>query len=164
MTPRTRRWGRVVLLLWALIPVLALAGRYEGRVVRVIDGDTVETLDSARTLQRVRLSGIDAPERKQAFGTQAKQRLTELVGGQAVVVDWDKRDRYGRVVGTVSVAGRDVGLTLVQEGYAWWYRRYAADQGALDVVRYGAAELTARRARRGLWQDPAPQAPWDFRR
>ena len=114
----------------------------------MVDGDTVETLDSARTLQRVRLRGIDAPERKQAFGTQAKQRLTDLVGGQAVVVDGDKRDRYGRVVGTVTVAGRDVGLTLVQEGYAWWYRRYAADQGALDVVRYGAAELAARRDRR----------------
>ena len=164
MTPRTRRWGRFLLALCWLLPVLALGGRYEGRVVRVIDGDTVETLDSARTLQRVRLRGIDAPERKQAFGTQAKQRLTDLVGGQAVVVDGDKRDRYGRVVGTVSVAGRDVGLTLVQEGYAWWYRRYAADQGALDVVRYGAAELAARRDRRGLWQDPAPQAPWDYRR
>ena len=96
--------------------------------------------------------------------TDPKQRLTDLVGGQAVVVDGDKRDRYGRVVGTVTVAGRDVGLTLVQEGYAWWYRRYAADQGALDVVRYGAAELAARRDRRGLWQDPAPQAPWDYRR
>ncbi len=122
MTPWRRRSGLLILLLWCCLPVQAAGGVYEGRVVKVTDGDTIETLDSARHRERVRLSGIDAPERTQAYGTKAKQRLTDLVRGRRVTVDWDKRDRYGRILGKVTVEGRDVGLAMVREGYAWWYR------------------------------------------
>ena len=163
MTPWGRVSGLLILLLWWFIPALAAGAVYEGRVVKVIDGDTIETLDSAKHTERVRISGIDAPERKQAFGTQAKQRLTDLVGGQAVTVYWDKRDRYGRVVGKVVVEGRDVGLAMVREGYAWWYRKYADEQSAVDQVLYGAAELAARGAKRGLWRDQDPLPPWEYR-
>lgn len=130
----------LILLLWWYVPVQATAPGYEGRVVKVIDGDTVETLDSAKHTERVRISGIDAPERNQAFGTQAKQRLTDLVGGRTVSVYWNKRDRYGRIVGKVVVEGQDAGLTMVREGYAWWYRKYTDEQNPADrvgAVRHG---------------------------
>ena len=163
MTSWGRLSGLLILLLWWYVPALAAGAVYEGRVVKVIDGDTIETLDSAKHTERVRISGIDAPERKQAFGTQAKQRLTDLVGGQAVTVYWDKRDRYGRVVGKVVVEGRDVGLAMVREGYAWWYRKYADEQSAVDQVLYGTAERTARGGNRGLWREPEPLARWVYR-
>ena len=94
---------------------------------------------------------------------QARLWLTDLVGGRTVTVYWDKRDRYGRVVGKVVAEGRDVGLAMVREGYAWWYRKYADEQSAVDQVLYGAAELATREGNRGLWRDPEPMAPWDYR-
>ena len=94
---------------------------------------------------------------------QARLWHTDLVGGQAVTVYWDKRDRYGRVVGKVVVEGRDVGLAMVREGCAWWYRKYAEEQSAVDQALYGAAELAARGAKRGLWRESEPVSPWDYR-
>lgn len=151
------------LLLWFGFVFQATGAVYEARVVKIMDGDTVETLNSARHTERVRITGIDAPERKQAFGTQARQRLTDLVGGRAVTVYWDRRDRYGRTVGKITVDGRDVGLTMIREGYAWWYRKFAEEQNPGDQVLYAAAELAARKAKRGLWSHPDPMAPWDHR-
>mgnify|MGYP001766666069 CR=1 FL=1 len=151
-------------LLCGLVITPALAGNFQGQVVKVIDGDTIEVRGPARRTQRVRLQGIDAPETSQAFGPQARERLTELVGGKVVTVVSDKRDRHGRTLGKVSLAGEDVGLTLVREGYAWWYRDYAADQGLLDRVFYPLAEVRARWGNQGLWRDPGPTPPWAFRR
>lgn len=142
----------------------ALAGNFKGQVVKIIDGDTIEVRGPAKRPQRVRLQGIDAPEARQAFGPQARERLTALVGGKVVTVTTDQRDRHGRTLGKVSLAGEDVGLTLVREGYAWWYRDYAADQGLLDRVLYPLAEVQARWGNLGLWRDPDPLPPWAFRR
>jgi endonuclease YncB( thermonuclease family) len=86
----------------------------------VVDGDTLVLLISGHDQERIRLAGIDCPERRQAFGTRAKQALAERVAGKEVTVEWEKRDRYGRVVGKVVVDGRDVDLALVREGMCWW--------------------------------------------
>lgn len=113
-------------LLLALAP--AWAATLEGRVVGVADGDTITVLDSAKTQHRVRLAGIDAPEKKQAFGTRSRENLARWVHRRDVIVEWHKRDRYGRLVGVVFVDGHDVNLEQVRAGFAWWYRQYAKEQ------------------------------------
>jgi endonuclease YncB( thermonuclease family) len=159
---RGRRFARrYVLLLCFALP--ATADTLHGRVVRILDGDTVEVQDSASHTERVRLGGIDAPEKSQPFGTQAKQRMAALSGGQTVSVDWTKRDRNGRIVGKLILNGQDLGLTMVNTGLAWWYRKYANEQLAADQLIYAAAEQTARTAKRGLWAVADPVAPWDYR-
>jgi len=135
-----------------------------GRVVAIQDGDTVTILDADRVQHRVRIAGIDAPEKSQAFGEAAKQSLAHLVHGQRVDAHCPKRDRYGREVCSVYLGTRDVGLEQVRAGYAWWYREYAREQTPDDRASYEAAEAEAREARRGLWTDPAPQPPSAFRR
>jgi endonuclease YncB( thermonuclease family) len=152
----------------ALVLLASLAcGRalaLEGRVVAVHDGDTVTLLDGRRVQHRVRIAGIDAPERGQPFGGSARDNLARLVHGQEVAAHCHKRDRFGREVCNVFVAERDVGLEQVRDGLAWWYREYAREQSPAERSRYATAEDEARSARRGLWRDPAPQAPWAWRR
>ena len=134
-----------------------------GKAVRILDGDTVEVLDARKRTHRVRLAGIDAPESKQPFGAKAKRALSSLVAGETVAVDWHKRDRYDRLVGKIMLDGADVNLALVRAGYAWWYREYAGEQSPSDRRLYEAAEKEARREGVGLWADPRPIAPWDWR-
>jgi micrococcal nuclease len=150
------------LLFSLLILPLAHAETFTGKVVKVLDGDTVDVLVD-RTPRRVRLAGIDAPEKAQPFGSRAKQQLAALVGGQVVEVQADKTDRYGRTVGKVLVEGRDANLAMIEAGLAWWYRKYASEQPAADRASYEAAEDQARADRRGLWTDPAPVPPSEFR-
>lgn len=157
------RSSLVLFFLYLLFLSLAHADRLSGKVVRVLDGDTVEVLDANRRTQRVRLAGIDAPESGQPYGTQAKRVLSKAVAGETVVVDWHKRDRYDRLVGRLLLDGADVNLALVRSGDAWWYRQYAGEQSPSDRRRYEAAEQAARRERVGLWQDAHPIAPWDWR-
>lgn len=128
-----------------------------GEVVAVQDGDTLDVLVELRPV-RVRLAQIDAPEKKQAFGTKSRQALAAMVFRKQVVVVTDGRDRYGRVIGTVFVNGVDVNAKMVSEGMAWAYSRYVKDKALY------ALESEARVARRGLWFDPAPVAPWEWRR
>lgn len=129
-----------------------------GQVVAVIDGDTVGVMLNGSEA-RVRLHGIDAPEKSQPFGDRAKRDLSERVFGQVVQVDTVDRDRYGRVVGRIHLEGRDVNVEMVRAGLAWWYRQYAPDDAML-----ADAEREARADRRGLWQDSEPVAPWEWRR
>jgi endonuclease YncB( thermonuclease family) len=150
-------------LLVLLIAVDAAAATLEGRVVRVVDGDTVAVLDAARTQHKVRLATIDAPESGQPFGRRAKEHLAELVAGQAVSVDWHKRDRYGRLIGRLLHDGLDVNLRMVRDGYAWWYRQYANEQSRDDRRRYEDAEAAARTEGVGLWRDREPVPPWEWR-
>ena len=143
--------------LLAIIPSLP-AAEIRGRVVAVSDGDTITVLDGAHRQAKVRLSGIDAPEKNQPFGTRSRQRLAELVAGREVLVEWDKKDRYGRILGRVLVDGEDINLRMVREGMAWHYTAFSKSQ---DLHR---AEAAAREGRLGLWSGPIPVAPWDFRR
>ncbi len=135
-----------------------------GKVINVADGDTITVLDEAHTQHKVRLTGIDAPEKRQAFGNVSKQSLAEQVAGQSVAVEWDKVDRYGRKVGKVLLRGLDCNLEQVKRGLAWHYKQYQREQSPADRTRYAAAEVEARAARLGLWRDAAPTSPWVFRR
>lgn len=128
-----------------------------GKAVSVSDGDTLHVLDDAKREHTIRLAGIDAPERKQDFGTVARDRLAELTKGKAVAVLAGKPDKYGRTLARIEVEGQDVGHRLVAEGLAWHYVRFSDDATLAD------AEAEARAARRGLWADKAPVPPWDWR-
>lgn len=135
-----------------------------GRVVGVADGDTITVLDAQNTPHKVRLAGIDAPESKQPFGARSKQSLSDLVAGQTVTVETDKRDRYGRLVGKVIVAGLDANLAQLHRGMAWFYRQYENELTSEDRRLYDEAETRARQQRTGLWTDPEPTPPWEWRR
>jgi endonuclease YncB( thermonuclease family) len=99
-----------------LVCVGAAADTLSGRVVRVVDGDALVLLLPGNVQERIRLAGIDCPERRQAFGTRAKQALARFAAGKGVTVEWEKRDRYGRIVGKVVYGGTDVDLALLREG------------------------------------------------
>jgi endonuclease YncB( thermonuclease family) len=140
--------------------------RYElvGRVIGVADGDTITVLGINRVQHRIRLAGIDAPEKSQVYGNVSKQHLSALAFGQNVTVDYHKTDRYGRTVGTVLVNGRDVNLEQIRAGLAWHYKQYQGEQTPKDRAPYAQAELSARKNRSGLWRDLNPVPPWEFRR
>lgn len=133
-------------------------GPFYGRVVAVHDGDTLTVLDSERHQHRIRLYQIDAPEKGQDYGASSKKSLSDLVYRRDVTVMFVATDRYHRDVGTVLLGGTDINLLQVERGMAWVYQRYAKDPA------YFAAERAARTARRGLWKDPKPTPPWEFRR
>ena len=136
-----------------------------GKVIGVADGDTVKVLDDTNTTHTIRLLGIDAPEKAQAFGTRAKHSLSELAYGQTVTVKWRKRDRYGRIVGTLhNRRGDDLNLRQVQRGMAWHYADYQREQLPADRETYAEAEVEARQRRIGLWADPHAEAPWQYRK
>ena len=135
-----------------------------GQVVGVSDGDTVTVLDGNKMTHKIRLSGIDAPEKTQPFGNRSKQSLSEMVFAKTVTVETDKKDRYGREVGKILVGSIDANLHQVQLGMAWHYKAYEHEQSPNDRKLYDAAENEARAGRRGLWVDSAPVAPWDYRK
>ncbi|WGS88681.1 thermonuclease family protein [Methylomonas sp. UP202] len=145
-----------------LLTLLAFAGvghaeTLSGQVVGVHDGDTLTLLTATAQTVKVRLANIDAPESDQAYGQVAKLGLANAVLGRAITVDATQRDFYGRVVGQVSYQGRDINLEQVANGLAWVYRQFTDDPVYLQ------AEQAASQAKIGLWQDPAPVAPWLFR-
>lgn len=153
----------------------AMAGDINGRVIGVSDGDTISVLDARHQVHKIRLAGIDAPEKAQPFGQRSKAGMSSTVFNREVEVVGSKRDRYGRIVAKVLVAetecaavtcpkSHDAGLLQVQAGLAWWYRPYAREQASEDQASYEAAEVNARQQRTGLWQDKDPTPPWDWRR
>jgi endonuclease YncB( thermonuclease family) len=135
-----------------------------GKVVGVADGDTITVLDGQQTQHKIRLMGIDCPEKAQPFGQNAKQSLSDLVFGRSVNVEWQKLDRYERIVGKVMVNGQDANLEQVRKGLAWHYKKYEREQEPLDRATYSQAEIEARMSNRGLWSDPSPIPPWDWRK
>lgn len=151
------------LILALLFGLTCHAGTIEGRVVGVADGDTITVLDADKVQHKIRLSGIDAPEKNQDFGNRSKQSLSDLVFSKVVTVETDKTDRYGREVGKVLVNGLDANLEQVQRGFAWHYKAYQREQTTNDRKLYDYAESDARSARRGLWRDANPEPPWDYR-
>lgn len=135
-----------------------------GKVVRVIDGDTVVVLDEKNTQHKIRLQGIDAPERNQAFGKKSKNFLSDLIAAQTVKVEHTKKDRYGRIIGKIIFGNTDVNLEQVRAGYAWHYKKYEREQNAEDQVAYAHAEIFARENKFGLWNDPHAIPPWEWRK
>ena len=141
----------------------AVANTLQGRVVGVSDGDTVTVLDADNKPHKIRLSGIDAPEKEQAYGQKSKESLSELVFGKSVDVEWRKQDRYGRTVGKIMLGGVDICLEQVKRGMAWHYKQYQQEQAAQDRLSYAESETLARSMGTGLWQDASPVEPSAFR-
>lgn len=142
----------------------AWSAELAGRVVGVTDGDTVTVLTVERLPEKIRLAGIDAPEKSQPYGQASKEALSALVYGRMVFVDWAKRDRYGRIVGKMLIENRDANLEQLRMGMAWHYKKYAAEQAPEDRVAYALAEETARQSRAGLWADGDAAPPWEWRK
>jgi endonuclease YncB( thermonuclease family) len=160
-----KRFCSLILLLLGLHVSSSYATQVlQALVVGVSDGDTITVLDAGKHQHKIRLQGIDAPEKAQAYGQKSKESLSALVYKKNVQVLWAKKDRYGRTVGQVMVGGLDACLEQVKRGMAWHYKDYQAEQSAEDRVLYGRAEIQARSQRLGLWQDAAPQEPSAFRR
>jgi endonuclease YncB( thermonuclease family) len=146
---------------------------FTGKVVSVADGDTVTVLRDHDQI-KVRLSGIDAPEKAQPFGERSKQNMSRLVFGKEVTVEDRKKDRYGRTVGRVLVASDeckqldcpktlDVSMAQLTVGLAWHFKRYEKEQPEQERGQYSFAEDEAHAKRVGLWRDSNPVAPWDWR-
>jgi len=154
----------VSVCLLLLYPLSPLADILTGKVVKITDGDTLYVLDATRTQHKIRLAGIDAPERKQAYGLASRKHLGGLVAGRQVSVEYEKRDKYGRIVGKILVDGVDVCLEQVKTGFAWHYKKYQHEQTREDQRLYAEAENQAREGRLGLWRDKKPMAPWEHRR
>lgn len=147
----------ITIALLALSSAHVRAESFIGKVVGVSDGDTITVLHDL-TPEKIRLNGIDCPEKKQDFGQRAKQFTSALVFAKQVKVTYQKRERYGRILGNVSIQGKDLSEELVRAGMAWHYRQYSKDAHLQEL------EDEAFEARRGLWSMPDPTPPWQFRK
>ncbi len=147
-------------MLIALLCCLALsvqAETFSAQVIMVMDGDTVMVLHDGQKI-KIRLANIDAPEKAQTFGQQARDSLQEMIGKKQVQIDSQAIDQYGRVVGTISLDGRNINQQQVQRGMAWEYSHFHSDK------TYLALQSDAQQARRGLWSQANPQPPWAWRK
>lgn len=145
----------------------------EGKAIKVADGDSITILDADLVQHKIRINGIDAPEKAQPFGERSRQNMVRMVAGKDVSADCHKADRYGRQVCKIWVqptecptCGKtlDAGHAQIISGMAWWYRQFAQEQSAEDQGRYESAEEEARARKIGLWVDKSPTAPWEWRR
>lgn len=153
----------VGILLLLLLAIPAKADTLLGSIVAITDGDTLKLLDAQKQEHKIRLAGIDAPEKTQAYGSKSTSNLGRLAFNKEAQADCPKKDRYGREVCKVYVGGQDVGLQQVVDGMAWWYRKYAKEQTHEDQGAYEQAESMAKLRRLGLWADTSPLPPWEFR-
>jgi endonuclease YncB( thermonuclease family) len=156
----------------------ALADTLQGKVVKIADGDTITIVDDLGEKHRIRLAGIDAPEKNQPYGDVSTQGLNKLVSGRVVTIEYEKRDRYKRIIGKVlvdppgevfcmaldCVKKIDAGLEQIKAGFAWHYKYYQMEQSEVDRRLYSEAELEARIKHLGIWKDEETMAPWEWRR
>lgn len=163
--PTLRKIAKVITVLSLTLTLCATHGKtIEGRVINVTDGDTLTILTADSKPLKVRLTGIDAPEKRQPYGDKSKEHLASLTHQKIVKVEYSGTDRYQRTLGKVFLEDIDINLEQILNGFAWHYKAYAKDQSIGDQNEYSGAEETARRNRRGLWQDERPQPPWEFRK
>lgn len=139
-----------------VLTCLISAETFTGTVVKITDGDTITVLVEQRQV-KVRLSAIDAPERKQDYSQKSTDALADMVFGKEVRIVSHGEDRYGRTIGDVFVGQTNVNEKLVEDGWAWNYVKYSDSQKLVGL------EMAARAAKRGLWAGPSPVAPWDYR-
>jgi len=144
-------------LIW--LASTAFGADFQAKVIHVTDGDTITVLNDTNEQIKIRLNGIDCPEKAQAYGKKAKTFTKDLVAGEMVTIKAHETDRYGRTIGNVVLEdGRNLSQELVKVGYAWWYRKYAPEDMVLKTL-----EAEAREAKTGLWKDSNPIPPWIFR-
>jgi endonuclease YncB( thermonuclease family) len=151
---------RLLPFLLLVVAFPACAADYSARVVGIADGDTITVLTADKTQHRIRLWGIDTPETGQDFGSRTKQTASNLAFGKQVTFRARHTHRYGRTVAEVILPdGRSMNREMVRQGMAWRFRRYAPHDG--ELVRL---EAEARAARVGLWSQPNPVPPREWRR
>lgn len=146
------------------LSIIANADELNGRVTDIASGDTITILDASGVEYKIRLSGIDAPEKQQPFGQESKKSLADLVYGKEVTVNWIKRDYHKRVVGKVMLNKMDVNLEQVKRGMAWVFKHFVNDPYSQDQADYVDAQEQAEERRLGLWTQRDPIPPWEFRR
>lgn len=147
-----------IVFLVLAINTSSLAATLTGKIIRVLDGDTIEVLDNKIPI-RVRLADIDCPEKKQPFGNAAKKFVLDAAAHKIVTVNTRNKDRYGRTIGEVILPNGDsLNRLLISHGYAWHYKKYSKDPSLAKL------ENQARRSKVGLWNDKNPIAPWTWRR
>ena len=139
----------------SLIILSTLTFALSGKVVSVHDGDTITVLQGKQQV-KVRLFGIDAPELKQPYGKKSKQFLANLIAGEVVEVEENGKDRYKRTIGTIYLDGKDINAQMVENGYAWAYRKFSK--------KYAPQESRAKYQKLGLWRDEEPVPPWEWRK
>jgi endonuclease YncB( thermonuclease family) len=155
---------KLIFVLILFLSDFAYAKTMEGLVVGVADGDTITVLDQQKNTYKIRLQGIDAPEKNQAFGEKSKQSLHDLVHSKQVRIEYDKEDKYGRIVGKVTVDDVDVCLQQLLLGMAWHYKKYQNEQSVSDRSIYSDSEVKSKSLKLGLWSDDTPMPPWEFRK
>src|SRR5688572_6310625 len=146
------------LLALFMVVTPAMAADFTGEVIRVLDGDTIEVLHEKKP-ERIRLYGIDCPEKGQPFGQKAKQATSSLLFGKAVRIESHGRDKHRRTLGTVFDGDLNVNQQLVKEGWCWWFRKFVPKDQTMKQF-----EQAAKDANKGLWADPNPVPPWLYRR
>lgn len=152
-----------IVALFLVTSGLSHADELIGQVVGVSDGDTITLLDANKTQHKIRLAGVDAPEKDQPFGQASKKSLSDLIFNKQVNVYWKKKDRYQRVLGKVTLGEQDICLEQVKRGMSWHYKQYERNQTPEDRMKYTLAEKNARVNRIGLWADESPVEPSKFR-
>ena len=151
-------WIAWAVFLQVILASSTFASEFTGPVTHVLDGDTIEVSRDHRNV-KIRLNGIDTPEKRQAYGHKATEFVVLQAFGKDVTVQTFGLDKYGRTIGDVYLPdGTLLNKELVKAGLAWWYCKYSVDQTLAQL------EIEAREARRGLWQDPKPVPPWVFRK
>jgi endonuclease YncB( thermonuclease family) len=158
----TRRLVLLALFIPATVAARAAppaTGEIAARVVGISDGDTITALKADKSQVKIRLHGIDAPETGQDFGSRAKEAASSLAFGKQVTIRPRTIDRHGRLVADVLLPdAQTINHELVRQGMAWWYQKYAPHDRELERL-----ELEARQAKRGLWAQPNPTPPWEWR-
>lgn len=152
--------SKILSLLLLLSCTSAYADPISGRVVDVTNGDTLTILDESHTQHKIHLAAIVAPDLAQPFGREAKDMLSRLCNGQLAYINVVCKDKHGRPVGEVDCAGTNANEEMIRSGYAWVNREYAMGHGHL----YPMEEEMARAEKRGLWADPNPVPPWEWRK
>ena len=150
--------GLAALSLTIAFSINCNAKQYNANVIGITDGDTIRVLQND-AVQKIRLRGIDCPEKRQPFGKQAKLLTSQLAFGKTVCIKAESQDRYGRIIADVILPDKtSLSCDLVGAGYAWWYRRYAPSDYQLAFL-----ETQAKLRHIGLWSSPSPIPPWEFR-
>ena len=144
---------KTLVLSISFVPIFLFA--FSAKIIKISDGDTITVLNG-KEQTKVRLYGIDAPEKKQDYGQKSKQFLASLIAGQVVEVEPKGKDRYKRTLGVIYHKGQDINAQMALSGYAWAYVKYSRI--------YVDQEKTARENKRGLWQSSNPTPPWVWRK
>ena len=157
--PAPGRAFPAIALCLAMLPSLASGASFLAKVIHIADGDTITVLKEDQTQVKIRVNGIDCPEKGQAFGKKATQFTKDLVAERTVTLETHGQDKYGRTIANVVLDdGRDLSQELVRAGYAWWFFKYSNDE------HLGMLEVRAKIAKVGLWNDPNPIPPWIYRK